>query len=132
MFKITGTVKVIMETAQISGTFKKREFVLTDASGMYPQDILFQLTQDKCALIDGYNVNDQIDVTFNLRGREWVSPQGETKYFNSLDAWRIDRSSGNMGQPTANAGAQTASAQPTITPETAEFTVEKSDDDLPF
>ncbi len=132
MFKITGTVKVIMETVQISGTFKKREFVLTDASGMYPQDILFQLTQDKCSLIDGYNVNDQIDVTFNLRGREWVSPQGETKYFNSLDAWRIDRSSGNMGQPAANTGAQTVAAQPTITPETAEFTVEKSDDDLPF
>lgn len=132
MFKITGTVKVIMDTAQISDNFKKREFVLTDASGMYPQDILFQLTQDKCALIDGYNVNDQIDVSFNLRGREWVSPQGETKYFNSLDAWRIDRSAGNPGQPMTGAGVQTAAAQPAITPESAEFTVEKSDDDLPF
>lgn len=135
MFKITGTVKVIMDTMQVSDTFKKREFVLTDASGMYPQDILFQLTQNNCALIDGYNVNDQIDVTFNLRGREWVNPQGEKKYFNSLDAWRVERSAGNAAQPMNNvAGSpQTAApAQPTVTPETASFTVEKDDDDLPF
>ena len=135
MFKITGTIKVIMDTIQISDTFKKREFVLTEASGMYPQDILFQLTQNNCALMDGYNVNDQIDVTFNLRGREWVNPQGEKKYFNSLDAWRIERSSSNAPQAmgdAANAPQTAAPAQPTVTPETASFTVEKEDDDLPF
>ncbi|HRO74892.1 MAG TPA: DUF3127 domain-containing protein [Crocinitomicaceae bacterium] len=134
MFKITGTVKAIMDIQQVSATFQKREFVITDGSGMYPQDILFQLTQNNCALIDGYNVNDQIDVTFNLRGREWVNPQGEKKYFNSLDAWRIERSGGNVAQPmnTAAQQPQVAAAPTPIAPETASFTVEKGDDDLPF
>lgn len=133
MFKITGTIKVIMDTMQVSDSFKKREFVITDGSGMYPQDILFQLTQNNCALIDGYNVNDQIDVTFNLRGREWVNPQGEKKYFNSLDAWRIDRSMGAGAAPVQVQNVQTvAPTQPPITPETAPFTVENDDDSLPF
>jgi len=131
MFKITGTIKTIMDTIQVSDSFKKREFVITDASGMYPQDILFQLTQDKCTLVEGYNVNDQVDVSFNIRGREWISPQGEKKYFNTLDAWRVDRSNGAAAPNNFNTQAA-APQQPAITPETAEFTVEKEDDDLPF
>ncbi len=99
MFKITGILKVKNDTVQVSEKFAKREFVLTDNSSMYPQDILFQLTQDKCSLLDAVNPQDQIEVSFNLRGREWTNPQGEVKYFNSLDAWRIDRvgTTQNMG-----------------------------------
>jgi hypothetical protein len=133
MFKITGTIKTIMDTVNVSDTFKKREFVITDGSGMYPQDILFQLTQNNCALVDGYNINDQIDVTFNLRGREWTNPQGEKKYFNTLDAWRIERSMGANAAPAQAQNVQSAApAQPTITPESASFTVESDGDNLPF
>ena len=91
MFKISGIVKLVKDEEVISEKFKKREFVLTDASSMYPQDISFQLTQDKCSLADGFQPNDQIEVSFNLRGREWTSPQGEVKYFNTLEAWRIEK-----------------------------------------
>ena len=91
MYKLSGTVKVVNQTVQVSEKFSKREFVVTESSSMYPQDISFQLSQDKCSLLDGVNVNDTIEVSFNIRGREWTSPQGEVKYFNSLDAWRIDR-----------------------------------------
>ena len=31
-----------------------------------------------------------IKININLRGREWVNPQGETKYFNSIQGWRIE------------------------------------------
>ena len=82
MFKLTGTVKLISETQQISEKFSKREFVISETSSMYPQDILFQATQDKCSLLDSVKVQDQIEVSFNLRGREWTSPTGEVKYFN--------------------------------------------------
>ena len=95
MFKLTGTLKVLNPTIQVSEKFSKREFVVTESSSMYPQDIQFQLTQDKCSMLDGYNINDQIDVSFNLRGREWTSPQGEVKYFNTLEAWRLERLDGN-------------------------------------
>jgi hypothetical protein len=98
---------------------------------MYPQDIQFQLTQDKCSLLDGFNINDQIDVSFNLRGREWTSPQGEVKYFNSLDAWRIDRAGASAGTGMPASGPTAMNLAP-VTAATAEMTMEKADDDLPF
>lgn len=91
MFKISGTLKMKGDTVQVSEKFSKRDLVLTDDAGMYPQDILFQLAQDKCSLLDGHSAGDKIEVSFNIRGREWVSPQGETKYFNTLEAWRIEK-----------------------------------------
>jgi len=129
MFKLAGTVKVINPTVQVSEKFSKREFVITDSSSMYPQDIMFQLTQDKCALIDGVQTNDQVEVSFNLRGREWTSPQGEVKYFNTLEAWRIDKMGAGSGIPSS--GPSEMNLNP-ITAASAEMTVEKEDDDLPF
>ena len=88
--ELTGTIKVKSNEQQVSEKFKKREFVVTDNSSQYPQHVMFQLTQDKCSLIDSYNVGDEIKVYFNLRGREWTSPKGEVKYFNTLEAWRLE------------------------------------------
>ena len=87
--QVTGNIKAIMETNQVSDKFTKREFVLT-TNDQYPQDILIQMTQDKCSLLDNYKVGMNVTVSFNLRGREWVSPQGETKYFNTIEGWRLE------------------------------------------
>lgn len=129
MFKLTGTVKVLNPTVQVSEKFSKREFVITESSSMYPQDILFQLTQDKCSLLDGISVNEQVEVSFNLRGREWTSPQGEVKYFNSLDAWRVDKVGAGSAMPASGPSAMNLNP---VTAASAEMTVEKEDDDLPF
>ena len=88
-FKVTGNIKVINDTVQVSEKFSKREIVITDNS-MYPQDIMFQFTQDKCSVLDGYSIGQDVEISFNLRGREWTSPQGEVKYFNTLEGWRIE------------------------------------------
>ncbi len=119
---ITGTLKVKGEAQQVSEKFKKREFVLTDNSSQYPQHVSFQLTQDKCNLIDQYNVGDEIKVHFNLRGREWTSPKNEVKYFNTLEAWRIEGGTGAGGSTAANMGNVAASS----------FTASSQEDDLPF
>ena len=129
MFKLSGSVKVVNPTVQVNERFSKREFVLTDTSSMYPQDIQFQLTQDKCSLLDGVNVNDTIEVSFNIRGREWINPQGESKYFNSLEAWRIDRLTANA--PMNQAPSSFATSTP-VTGTTPELTTSVADDDLPF
>jgi hypothetical protein len=112
MFKLTGTVKVIKETVQVNDKFSKREFVINDSSSMYPQDIMFQSVQDKVSIMDSYKVGDTVEVSFNLRGREWTSPQGEVKYFNTLEAWRCE-------------GAA-------LTPLSPELTTPIVEDDLPF
>jgi hypothetical protein len=89
--EVTGKLRAIFETKQVSERFTKREFVLELSDGKYPQSVLFQLTGDRCAALDQFQIGDEVRIEFNLRGREWKSPQGDTKYFNSLDVWRIER-----------------------------------------
>ena len=128
MYQLKGTIKIVKETRKVSDKFSVREFVVTEGTGMYPQDIMFQAAQDKCAMLDAFNENDQVVVSFNLRGREWTSPQGEVKYFNTLDAWRIEKD--GQGMPQGGPGPMdmnsTPAAAPTASTEPAE------DDDLPF
>ncbi|MEY3086191.1 MAG: DUF3127 domain-containing protein [Flavobacteriales bacterium] len=130
MFKFTGTIKVIQDTQRISDKFQKREFVVTDTTSMYPQDILFQATQDKCTLLDSFQANDNVEVSFNLRGREWTSPQGEVKFFNTIEAWRIEKQgqSQPMGMPSSGPSAMDMGSDslPGVGAST------EDDDDLPF
>lgn len=127
MFKLTGTIKVISDTQQVTEKFAKREFVVTESSSMYPQDIMFQATQDKCAILDGFQVQDQVEVSFNLRGREWTSPQGEVKYFNTLEAWRIEK----VGQGMPQSGPSEMNLDPIPVAPSANTDAD-DDDDLPF
>jgi hypothetical protein len=120
---ITGVLKMKGDLMQVSEKFKKRDFVLTDNSSQYPQHISFQLVQDKCGLIDQYNIGDEVKIYFNLRGREWKSPQGDTKYFNTLEAWRLEAVSASGG------GASQANKMEAV-PEA--FSASAADDDLPF
>ncbi|WP_432222384.1 DUF3127 domain-containing protein [Flavobacterium sp. TMP13] len=88
--EVTGKIKVVNPEQQVSASFKKRELVVT-TDEQYPQHILVEFTQDKCDLLSSYNIGEPVKVSINIRGREWVSPQGETKYFNSIQGWRIER-----------------------------------------
>ena len=89
MYTIKGELKLIKAEQQITDSFKKREFVLSDLSGQYPQFILFQTVQDRCFILDKFKEGDRVEVYFNIRGREWISPTNEVKYFNSFDVWKI-------------------------------------------
>src|SRR6476469_5806116 len=88
--EVTGKVRVINPEQQVSASFKKRELVVT-TDEQYPQHIMVEFTQDKCDLLNSYKPGENVKVSINLRGREWVNPQGETKYFNSIQGWRIER-----------------------------------------
>ena len=119
MLTYTGILKVKNPEVKVSEKFKKREFVLTDNAQSYPQTILFQLTQDRCSQIENVKVGDEVTVHFQLKGREWKNPQGEIKFFNSLDVFRIEVKSGsssNVQEPSFN----------------NETLVPTPDDDLPF
>ena len=94
-YVMKGKVKVVGSTVAISEKFSKREFVVVDDTNMYPQDIQFQLTQDKCNLVDSLAIGDEVEVSFNLNGREWVNPKGESKFFNTLDVWKISKIGSN-------------------------------------
>jgi single-strand DNA-binding protein len=94
MYTTKGTIKVINQTQVISESFSKREFVI-ETDGQYPKPNAFQVTKDKCSLLDNFKVGQQVEVFWNLNGKEWTSPAGEVKYFNTLEAWRLERLDGN-------------------------------------
>lgn len=103
--EVKGTLKAVFDTQKVSDKFQKREFVLTtEANTPYPQHVAFQLTQDKCNLLDSFRIGEDIEVHFNLRGREWNGPQG-IKYFNTLEAWRlVNLAAEHQNLPTFNPG----------------------------
>ena len=90
--EIKGTIKVISEVQQISEKFRKVDIVLVDDSSKYPNYIPCQVTQDKCDLVTGLKVGDEITASINLRGREWINPKdGIAKYFVSVEIWKLDK-----------------------------------------
>ena len=88
--EVLGRIKMIGNVQDVSPTFRKREVVVTPEE-QYPQHIMIEFTQDKCDLLNQFQIGEQVRVGINLRGREWTNPQGETRYFNSIQGWRIDR-----------------------------------------
>lgn len=89
--EVTGKIRSIGQTQEIGDKgFKKRDIVVTTEE-QYPQHISIQFVQDKTSLLDNLKVGDDVKVSINLRGREWVNPQGETVYFNTLQGWKIEK-----------------------------------------
>jgi len=122
--EVIGKVKVVNPEQQVSASFKKRELVVT-TDEQYPQHILIEFTQDKCDLLSSYKQGEPVKVSINLRGREWVNPQGETRYFNSIQGWRIER----VGNEAPSQAPPMPAAQ-TFAPATN--VNEDEPDDLPF
>jgi hypothetical protein len=124
--EVLGKVKVINAEQQVSASFKKRELVVT-TDEQYPQHIMIEFTQDKCDILNNYSIGDAVKVSINLRGREWVNQQGETKYFNSIQGWRIEKTQADA--PAAQMIPPVPAAE-TFAPAT-DFK-EEEHDDLPF
>ena len=123
--EVTGKIKMIGEAKNVgSGSFLKRELVVT-TDEQYPQHIMVEFVQDKCDLLNGYQMGEAVKVSINLRGREWVDPQGVTKYFNSIQGWRVERQ--QAAAPTQAPPMPAAAAF-----EPATNFKEEEHDDLPF
>ena len=117
--QLEARIQRIMDEQVISDRFKKREFVV-QTKDQYPQTLLFEFTQDKTSELDKYKEGDKVQVNINIRGREWQSPQGEVKYFNSIQGWRI----------SAMEAAGGAAEMPPMDTATADDAM--GEDDLPF
>ena len=87
---LSGKIKVINETQTIGASgFKKRELVIL-TNEQFPQTLLIEFVQDKCDLLNPYQVGQDISVSINLRGKEWKNPKGEIKYINTIQGWKIE------------------------------------------
>jgi hypothetical protein len=123
--EVQGKIKLIGETQTFGANgFRKRELVVTTEE-QYPQSIMVEFVQDKADLLDNFKVGQPVKIGVNIKGREWVSPQGDTKYFNSIQGWRIE----NLQAATPGA--------PNVAPPADQFEPAKDlndedFDDLPF
>lgn len=120
--EVIGRIKLINDTETLgSNGFRKRELVVT-TDEQYPQMILIQFVQDKCDILDNYQVGQDVKIAINLRGREWINPQGEAKYFNTIQGWKIE----NITQPSNGQAPQSQNFEPApdLSPD--------EPDDLPF
>ncbi len=123
--EVSGKIKWLDETKTYGNNgFRKREVVITTEE-QYPQHILVEFIQDKCDLLNAFQMGQNVKIGINLKGREWVNPQGETKYFNSVQGWRIEV-----------VGESSDSEMPPMPPppsfEPADDANDGPDDDLPF
>ena len=124
----SGTIKLIDETKEYgSNGFRKRELVLT-TDDRYPQHLMIEFIQDNCDLLNSFQVGQNVKISINLRGREWVNPEGETKYFNSIQGWRIEK--------LDESSESNDSSIPPLSPFEISDEINKEDageeDDLPF
>ncbi|MBT2162715.1 DUF3127 domain-containing protein [Zobellia barbeyronii] len=124
--EVQGKVKMVGETQTFGNNgFRKREIVLT-TDEQYPQHIMVEFVQDKTDLLNNFKVGQDVKVSINLRGREWTNPQGEVKYFNSIQGWRIEGAQAE----------QSAAGMPPVPPaeafQPADNLNEEDHDDLPF
>lgn len=113
--ELKGTIKKIFETQTFASSFQKRELVLLTEE-QYPQPISIEFLSEKIMLLDTINEGDQVTISINIRGREWTNPEGETKYFNSITGWKINKE--NTYEPPK--------------PQTPAQELLEEDDDLPF
>ncbi|GLB52638.1 hypothetical protein NBRC110019_16780 [Neptunitalea chrysea] len=126
--EVIGKIKLVGDTQTFGNNgFRKRELVVTTEE-QYPQHILVEFIQDKCDALNGFQIGQPVKVSINLRGREWTNPQGETKYFNSIQGWRIESM-----MPQQSGGAPDMPPVPPMDAfEPANDFKEEDHDDLPF
>lgn len=128
MYEAAGKIKVINETQSFASGFTKREFVVTTAHDKYPQDLKFEIVKDKCSLLDAFEVGQDVQVSFDIRGNEYNG-----KYFVNLSCWKIQAANGasepkrQSGEPSRAQGAATAEPNMSDLRNDEDF-----DDDVPF
>ena len=122
-YEITGVVIAIGEVQEFTGGFRKREFVISDGHPEYPEEIPFELVKDKCGLIDGVNVGDEVEIKFNLCGRFW---EKGNRWFGSNKAWfvrKVEKAQQGTQEPAGGPSAPEPDTTPVLVAE---------DDDVPF
>lgn len=124
--EIRGKVHEVGALQQVTESFKKRDLIVAYAENpQFVEYIRFEATQDRVNIFDNLAVGEEIEVSFNLRGRPWTNKDGVTTYFNSLVAWRVTKLA-NTGSSASTPGYADMPAPVDISSSGAD------DDDLPF
>ncbi|MFC5283584.1 DUF3127 domain-containing protein [Pedobacter alpinus] len=120
---IKGKVHFVSDVINVTDSFRKRELVIEFAENpQYPEFVKFEAIQDRVSLMDNVKVGEDVEVFFNLKGREWTNKQGEKQYFNTLQLWKVN----------ALGAAEAGQATPAYAPPVDISASADEGDDLPF
>lgn len=120
MTTITGTIHHIGQTESIgSNGFQKRLLVI-DTGGKFDNLVPVDAKKDGCALLDSFQVGQQVAVEVYIGGRQW-----QERYFASIGMKSISAAGGSKPYPTSPEEYRyTAPPPPSVTAE--------GDGDIPF
>jgi hypothetical protein len=132
MYEASGKIKMIGDVQSFASGFTKREFVVTTSNDKYPQDIKFDMTKEKCALLDSFRPGDDVQVTFDIRGREYNG-----KYYVDLACWKLQAANGGGSDGPAprsqqQGGGRNQQSTPQGEPSMADLRNDDDFDDVPF
>jgi len=128
MYEVAGKIKLIQDTQSFPSGFTKREFVVTTAQDKYPQDLKFEIVKDKCPLLDAFEVGQDVQISFDIRGNEYNG-----KYFVNLSCWKIQAANGSSEPARSSREPARRQAGPSPEPSMADLRNESDfDDDIPF
>lgn len=132
MYEAAGKMKWIGTTQSFPSGFTKREFVVTTAHDKYPQDIKFEVVKDKCPVLDDFDLGQDVQVSFDIRGNEYNG-----KYFVNLACWKLQAADGaskasspSSSEPSRRQSPATASSEPS--PADLRSDSDFDDDESPF
>ena len=133
-YELEGKLIEKFDTRQMSEKFKKREFIIEkreEAGGReFIDTIKFQLTQDRCNIIDNINTGEEVKVSFNIKGNRWEK-EGKVNYFTNLDVWRVEPLA--PGSPDEQMSSTPTQGNQAPMPEADDLPpLSEEDDDLPF
>jgi single-stranded DNA-binding protein len=129
--ELQGTIKKLSDTQTFASGFQKREAVILTQE-QYPQPINVEFLQEKINLLDNVSEGDNVKIGINLRGREWTSPDGQVKYFNSIVGWRLEKITDTGNEPTQAAQPANTTPSQEATKSNENPFADEEDDDLPF
>lgn len=127
MYEASGKIKMIGDIQSFASGFTKREFVVTTAHDKYPQDIKFDLVKDKCAVLDSFKPGDDVQVSFDVRGREYNG-----KYYVDLACWKLQAAGAASDAPSRPQQGAQRNPSPAAEPSMSDLRNDDDFDDVPF
>lgn len=90
MFTLSGTVEKLSPVQHIGEKNYPKQLVWIQTAGKYPQTIELEAFGDRANDTSILSIGDQVDLTFDLKGRKWTGKDGIEKCFTTLSILKVE------------------------------------------
>jgi len=133
--EIKGAIHLIEQTQEIGEKGFKKRLLVVKTDSEWKNLVPIEFTKDNVDLLDKFSEGDEVVVGINIGGQAWEGKDGVTKYFPSINGWRISKTDDAPAPKSNGAGKSHAEAmEEKAKKKEAEVVVNQEDEDdgLPF